>query len=82
MTWPELAAKHFGHKAVLRDVQTLECVQCQHKLLLPLRPDVAPTSTPPRWKPDRDDLQPMPSWFKTRVQAVRGTTPTTSEETP
>jgi hypothetical protein len=53
MTWHTLAPAHFGHRAVLRSLDVLECRDCGMKLVLPLRTDVAPTRTPPSWKLDR-----------------------------
>jgi hypothetical protein len=53
MTWHTLAPAHFGHRAVLRSLDVIECRDCGVKLVLPLRVDVAPTPQPPPWKLDR-----------------------------
>ncbi len=63
MTWPALAPNHFGHRAVLRALDLLECVDCGHKLVLPLRPDLAPTPTPEPWTRPADGV-PMPEQLR------------------
>lgn len=53
-SWNDLAEKHIGHRAVLRDARTLECVDCSHKLLLPREAKTVGTSGPPPYR--RPDL--------------------------
>ena len=68
MTWPEVAAEHLNHRMYLRAADHLECVDCSRKLLIPLRPDLAPTPTPPPFQPPTDGRT-MPGWFRDRVLA-------------
>jgi hypothetical protein len=53
MTYTDIAPAHFGHRAVLRSLDVIECRDCGVKLVLPLRADLAPTPQPPPWKLDR-----------------------------
>lgn len=46
MTWDQAAAAHIGHRSVLRDSRTLDCRDCNRKLILP-RPADTETPTPP-----------------------------------
>lgn len=52
MTWDQVAPGHVGHRCVLRDVRTLECVDCSHKLLLPREPKSTTPQPPPYRAPD------------------------------
>lgn len=49
-SWDSLAEKHIGHRTVLRDARTLECVDCSHKLLLPREPRVVTVTSPAPYK--------------------------------
>jgi hypothetical protein len=54
MTWEEQAAAHTGGDHILRfqDPARLRC-HCGQTLLIPLRPELAPTPSPPKWqRPD------------------------------
>lgn len=68
VTWEQAASEHIGHKAVLRDVRTLECVQCQRKLILPRDPGGATPVPSAFHRPDRPGV-PMPPNFRERVWA-------------
>ena len=68
MTWDAVAAAHVGHRAILRDPRTLECVDCSRKLLIP-KDSGAPTPAPHRFvAPERPGV-PMPPNFRERVWA-------------
>lgn len=53
----QIAIEHIGHRCVLRDVRTLECVDCSRKLVLPReQKNVSPSGPPPYKAPDLTDL--------------------------
>jgi hypothetical protein len=67
-SWEKLAQAHVGHRCVLRDSRTLECVDCSHKLLLP-KDATAATPIPEQFtRPERVGV-PMPPNFRERVWA-------------
>lgn len=66
--WEAVAGKHVGHRCVLRDARTLECVDCSHKLLLP-KDSAGATPVPEQFTRPRVEGVPMPGNFRARVQA-------------
>lgn len=68
MTWTETASAHVGHRTVLRDPRTLDCVSCGVKLILPRDPQ-AGTPTPAHYKAPAQRGTPMPFGFRERVWA-------------
>lgn len=74
MTWPALVADHDGHWLRFDGPDALRCHTCDkdtgRRLLIPLRPDLAPTSTAPPWRRELPpDARPMPAGWRERVAA-------------
>ena len=61
-----IASEHIGHRCVLRDVRTLECVDCSRKLVLPREPKTIGHTGPPRYV-----HQPPPDLPSTELIALR-----------
>lgn len=50
----KIASEHIGHRCVLRDARTLECVDCSRKLVLPReQKNLSPSGPPPFRAPDK-----------------------------
>lgn len=67
-SWDKIASEHVGHRGVLRDAHTLECVDCNRKLLIPKNTAVTTSIPAPYQRTDSPGV-PMPTGFKDRVMA-------------
>lgn len=85
----KIALEHVGHRCVLRDVRTLECVDCHRKLVLPREPKTVSASGPPPYKaPDLSQVaSPEVIAYRKReaeaaLELARQKRTTATEETP